>query len=321
MFVDHLIEKIKKMDNPTVMGLDPKLEYIPKSVKTSVFNEYGQGIIAVSKALLLFNMRLIDAVCDIIPCIKPQAAYYEMYGIHGMSVLAETIKYAKEKEMLVILDGKRNDIGSTAESYAAAYLGETDLNGGMSMSAFPADALTVNAYLGEDGVRPFIQMCNSKDKGIFVLVKTSNPSSSQIQDMELKNGKKIYEVMAEYVDSWGKGKIGKSGYSNVGAVVGATHPAQAEEIRKILKSAYILVPGYGAQGGSADDAVKSFNQDGTGAIVNASRSLMCAYKSDRWKNTYSSENFDEATRAEALKMKEEINRALEKHCKRGASND
>jgi len=310
MFIDNLIENIRQKNNPTVMGLDPMLEYVPKHIKDIAFNEHGTSVMATAKAILLFNIKIIDAIYDIIPCIKPQSAYYEMYGSHGTSVLRETIMYAKSKGLSVIVDAKRNDIGSTAEAYATAYLGNTEIMNGQSYDAFAADALTINAYLGDDGVLPFIKMCDKNDKGIFVLVKTSNPSSSQIQDLVLNNGMKVYEIMAEYVNEWGKNRIGVNGYSSIGAVVGATHPVEATNIRKILKHAYILVPGYGTQGGSADDAASSFNSDGLGAIVNASRSLMCAYKSDRWKGTYSSDKFDEAIRAEALRMKEDLNNAL-----------
>ena len=310
MFIDNLIKNIKQKNNPTVIGLDPLLEYVPKHIKDMAFNEHGPSVIAAAKAILLFNLKIIDAIYDVIPCIKPQSAYYEMYGSHGISVLRETITYAKSKGLSVIVDGKRNDIGSTAEAYSTAYLGSTEIMNGLSYDAFDADSLTVNAYLGDDGIQPFIKMCDKNDKGIFVLVKTSNPSSSQIQDLVLSDGKKVYEKMAEYVNEWGKGRIGVNGYSSIGAVVGATHPIEATNIRKILEHAYILVPGYGAQGGSADDAVKSFNSDGLGAIVNASRSLMCAYKSDRWKGTYSADKFDEATRAEALRMKDDLNNAI-----------
>src|SRR5665647_794613 len=234
MFIDNLIENIRQKNNPTVMGLDPLLEYVPKHIKDMAFNEHGISVMAAAKAILLFNIKIIDAIYDIIPCIKPQSAYYEMYGSHGTSVLRETIMYAKSKGLSVIVDAKRNDIGSTAEAYATAYLGNTEIMNGQSYDAFAADALTINAYLGDDGVLPFIKMCDKNDKGIFVLVKTSNPSSSQIQDLVLNNGMKVYEKMAEYVNEWGKGRIGVNGYSSIGAVVGATHPVEATNIRKVL---------------------------------------------------------------------------------------
>jgi len=310
MFIDRLIENIRIKNNPTVAGLDPKLEYVPAFIRNKYLEQYGINAKGAAEAILEFNKRIIDALYDIIPAVKPQLAYYEMYGCEGIRVFDETVKYAKSKGLIVIADAKRGDIGATAEAYSAAYLGATKLNDEIEQSYFDADALTVNQYLGIDGIKPFLNDCMKYNKGIFILVKTSNKSSGQLQDLATEDGKRIYEIMAEYVDEWGKELIGKYGYSSVGAVVGATYPQQAKIIREKLKNAYILVPGYGAQGGTAADAANSFNSDGLGAIVNASRSIMCAYKSERWKDKYSEIEFAEASRAEAMRMRDELNEAI-----------
>lgn len=319
MFIDILIEKITQKSNPSVVGLDPKIEYVPSFIKEEAFKEYGANTKGAAQAILTFNKRIIDSVYDIVPAVKPQIAYYEMYGIEGIKVFEETIKYAKSKDLIVIADGKRNDIGSTAESYSSAFLGRTYIDNTTSESIFDADALTVNPYLGYDGIKPFIEDCKKYDKGIFILVKTSNKSSGQIQDLLTHQGKSIYEIIAEYVEEWGEGIRGKSGYSSVGAVVGATYPNQAKILRKIMRHAYLLVPGYGAQGGTARDVVHCFNCDGLGAVVNASRSIMCAYQRDTWSSTFSEKEFGQAARAEAIKMKEEITKAIneerERRCK------
>lgn len=310
-FSDRLAEQIRKKNNPTVMGLDPKLEYIPSSIKDRHFSGNADPFKAAAGSILEFNRRLIDAVHDIIPAVKPQLAYYEMYGTEGLRAFCETVSYAKGKGMIVIADGKRNDIGSTAEAYAAAYLGETFLNG-ESAEAFGADALTVNAYLGFDGIKPFINLCESREKGIFILVKTSNPSSGQLQDLVLSDGRAIYEVMADLVKEWGNTTVGECGFSAVGAVVGATYPKQLSELRKRMPKTWILVPGYGAQGGTAKDVAKAFDNNGMGALINASRSLMCAWKLEAWKGEFTIEEFDRAARAEAERMKDEINMEREK---------
>lgn len=309
MFVDKLIRKIKETGNPSVVGLDPKLEFIPAFIKEKAFKEFGEGFSGAAGTILEFNKKIIDAVYDIVPAIKPQLAYYEMYGIEGIKAFYETIEYARSKGLLIIVDGKRNDIGSTAEAYSSAYLGKTPING-TSTPVYDADALTVNPYLGYDGIKPFINDCEIYGKGIFVLVKTSNKSSGQLQDMLTQYGKSIYEIVAEYVNDWGNAQTGEFGYSSVGAVVGATYPNQAKILRGIMKKAYILVPGYGAQGGTAKDAAHCFNKDGLGAIINASRSIMCAYQSEKWSSRFSEEEFDKACRAEALSMKGEINQVL-----------
>ncbi len=310
MFIDRLIESIGKKNNPTVVGLDPKIEYVPAFIREKAFKEFGVNLKGASEAIIRFNRLLIDAIYDLVPAVKPQLAYYEMYGVEGMIAFDETCKYAKSKGLLVIADGKRNDIGSTAEAYSKAFLGETVLAGEIKEKAFDTDALTVSPYLGVDGIKPFVDDCLNNEKGIFVLVKTSNKSSGQLQDLVTQDCRSIYEIMAGYVNEWGRNVTGKYGYSSVGAVVGATYPNQAKLLRSIMKNAYILVPGYGAQGGTARDCVNSFNKDGLGAIVNASRSIMCAYMSDTWKNMYNEENFAEAARAEVIRMKDDLNSAL-----------
>jgi len=297
MSIDALITAIKKKNNPTVAGLDPKLDFIPKYYVDEAFQRYGRTLKGAAEAIWQFNKRLIDELYDVVPAVKPQSAYYEMYGWEGVRVLEQTIKYAKERGLYVIADVKRNDIGTTAEAYARAYIGETDLGNGTSVKAFDSDCATVNAYLGSDGIKPFL----SKDKGIFVLVKTSNPSSGELQDMAFENGT-VYEHIAGLVKVWGSDYIGENGYSNVGAVVGATYPKQLVALRKMMPNTYFLVPGYGAQGGTAKDVAKAFNKDGLGAIINASRSIMCAYQ----KAECPPEDFAKAARAEAIRMRDEI---------------
>ncbi len=299
--IDTLINKIIEKKNPTVAGLDPKLDYVPEDIKQAAFLEYGENFTGAAQAILQFNKTLIDALCDIVPAVKPQCAYYEMYGIEGMRCLYETIRYAQKNGMYVILDAKRGDIGATSEAYARAYLGETKI-GGSSAAAFDADCLTVNPYLGTDGIAPFVRQCSEHEKGIFVLVKTSNQSSGELQDLK-SGGRYIYEHMADLVKQWGADLIGTHGYSSVGAVVGATYPEQAEVLRKIMPHTYFLVPGYGAQGGKAEDVAKSFNRDGLGAIVNASRSIMCAYQKQGG-------TLGDAARREAIRMRDDIMSAV-----------
>ena len=301
MAFDRLIKNIIEKQNPTVAGLDPKLDYVPASIKNACFEKYGKTLEGAAAALLEFNKAIIDNICDIVPAVKPQAAYYEMYGWQGVRALAETIAYAREKGMFVITDGKRNDIGTTMEAYAAAHLGETDV-AGESVEALGADALTVNAYLGTDGVAPLMNICKERDKGIFVLVKTSNPSSGELQDMKLQNGKTVYEQMGEMCERWGEQLTGEYGYSGVGAVVGATYPDQLKEMREKAPHTFFLVPGYGAQGGGANDAKFAFDKNGLGAIINSSRGIMCAWK----KQGLTEDDFAAAARAEAIRMKEDI---------------
>ncbi len=299
MALDRLIEKIAEKQNPTVAGLDPKLSYIPDFIKEEAFAKYGKTLEGAAEAILVYNKALIDALCDIVPAVKPQAAYYEMYGWQGVRALTETIAYAKSKGMFVITDGKRNDIGTTMEAYATAHLGVTDVDG-TEAAAFGADALTVNGYLGADGIVPVINVSKKMDTGMFVLVKTSNPSSGELQNLELEGSETIYLHMGNLCEEWGKELMGKYGYSGVGAVVGATYPQQLTELRKELTHTFFLVPGYGAQGGTAKDIAGAFDSNGLGAIVNSSRGIMCAWqKEDGCKP----EDFAAAARREAEKMK------------------
>jgi orotidine-5'-phosphate decarboxylase len=299
MALDRLIEKIVEMQNPTVAGLDPKLAFIPDFIKEEAYAKYGKTLEGAAEALLVYNKALIDALCDIVPAVKPQAAYYEMYGWQGVKALVETIKYAKSKGMYVITDGKRNDIGTTMEAYATAHLGLTDIEGD-SVSAFGADALTVNGYLGSDGINPVINVSKKMDTGMFVLAKTSNPSSGELQNLQLDGEETIYLHMGNLCEEWGKELMGNYGYSGVGAVVGATYPEQLTELRKALPHTFFLVPGYGAQGGTADDIAGAFDENGLGAIVNSSRGIMCAWQKEE---NCKPEDFAQAARREAEKMK------------------
>ncbi len=305
--IDILIDKIKKMNNPTVLGLDPRYDMIPECIKS----KYEKDFNGTMEAILEFDKRLIDSICDIIPAVKINTAFYEMFGFKGMQVFEEICKYAKEKDMIVIADAKRGDIGTTAQAYSNAFLGETPIANNETYIMGNIDFVTVNPYLGIDGVKPFIEDCKKYNKGIFVLVKTSNPSSGELQDLKLEDGKTIYAKVAELVNSWGEELIGEYGYSSISSVVGATYREQLEELRKIMPHSYFLIPGYGAQGGKAEDIALGF-ENGIGGIVNSSRGLMCAYKSDRWKEKYSEEQFAEATRAEAIRMREDLNQAIQK---------
>lgn len=303
--IDQLIEKIKETNNPTVIGLDPRYEMLPKCVTS----KYSQDLEGVAKAIIEYNKTVIDHIYDVIPAIKPQIAFYEMFGIPGMEAFKETCQYAKEKGMIVINDAKRGDIGSTAQGYSNAFLGKTPI-GETEQAIYDVDFVTVNPYMGTDCVKPFIEDCKKYDKGIFILVKTSNPSSGELQDLKLENGKEVYSQVTDLVEKWGEELRGKYGYSSIAAVVGATYPEQLAQIRKNAPHTYFLIPGYGAQGGKASDIALGFDNNGLGGIVNASRSLMCAYKSDRWKDQYSEEEYAKATRAEAIRMRDELNQAI-----------
>lgn len=300
MGFDRLCKAILEKNNPTVAGLDPKLDFVPEFIKKESFQKFGNTLEGAADALLTFNKGLIDALYDIVPAVKPQCAYYEMYGWQGVRTLYETIQYAKEKGLFVITDGKRNDIGTTMEAYAAAHLGEVSANG-TSVSPFGADALTVNGYLGTDGIAPLLNICEQHDKGIFVLVKTSNKSSGELQDKQIGDAT-IYRTMGDMCEQWGEASHGAYGYSAVGAVVGATYPAQLAELRKALPHTFFLVPGYGAQGGGANDVAPAFDAEGLGAVINSSRGIMCAYK----KGDYAEEQYAEAARAEAIRMRDEL---------------
>lgn len=297
--MQKLIERIIELKNPTVVGLDPTLDYIPGHIREEAFASEGKNEAGAAKACLRFNKEIIDAIYDIVPAVKPQCAYYELMGPAGVECLKQTIAYAREKGMYVIVDGKRNDIGSTMQAYANAWLGKLDMEGGDCVP-FGGDALTVNGYLGTDGIQPLLTMMDDPDKGIFVLVKTSNPSSGELQDQKLADGRTIYEAMGAMCEQWGAASIGKYGYSQVGAVVGATYPAQLGELRKKLPHTFFLVPGYGAQGGGAKDVAPAFDGRGLGAIVNSSRAVLTAWKKAQGVP------FAQAARQEAIRMRDDI---------------
>ena len=303
--IDVLIEKIQEKQSPIVMGIDPRYDFIPNYIK----EKYSKDLKGFAKASVEFAKGLIDSVYDIVPAIKPQLAYFEAMGPEGLIAFQEIVKYAKSKELIIISDAKRGDIGTTSKAYSNAFLGKTLLEE-KEESIYNTDFVTVNPYMGSDSVNPFIEDCKNYNKGIFVLIKTSNKSSGELQDLTLENGKKVYEHVASLVDNWGNDMIGDYGYSSVAAVVGATYPEQLQEIRKLAPHTFFLIPGYGAQGGKAEDIALAFDQNGIGGIVNASRSLMCAYKSDRWKDKFTEEQYGEATRAEAIHMRDELNEAI-----------
>ena len=299
-----------KVQNPCCIGLDTRISFVPSFIKQQAVEEHGNNFEAAAKAMLEFNKRIIDATYDLIPVYKIQSAFYEQYGEHGIRAIKETAEHIKKKGRLVIIDVKRNDIGSTSKAYANAYLGRVELcDGTMAESYFDADAITVNPYLGSDGILPFVEACKAHGKGIFVLVKTSNPSSSEFQNRVLAgSGTELYKEVARMVDEWGSKLIGRSGYSSVGMVVGATYPKEARECREIAKNAIVLVPGYGAQGGTAKDVVANFNQDGFGAIIHSARGIILAYKSERFKT--SEDEFEQAARNATLDMINDVVNAL-----------
>ena len=303
--MDLLIEKIIEKNNPSVAGLDPLLEYIPEYIRNKAYSEYGKTLKGAAEAIWEFNKALIDALASVVPAIKPQSAYYELYGFEGVRVLEKTIKYAKEQGLYVITDVKRNDIGSTAGAYAKAYLGETDIDG-QKIAAFDSDCVTINAYLGSDGLLPFFDYCNKSNKGIFALVKTSNPSSGELQDLQFADGETLYEKAGALIEKYGRDSIGKYGYSNAGAVVGATYPEQLKKIREKFINMFFLIPGYGAQGGGAEGVLGAFDKNGLGGIVNSSRAIMCAYK----KEGCDEKDFAGAALREAVRMKNELNLAI-----------
>lgn len=302
--MDKLIDKIIEKQNPTCVGLDTRIEYIPQQLLTE-FDEDCKTFASAANAIIKYNKLLVDAVAEVVPSVKVQVAYYEMYGVEGMRAFHQTIAYAKQKGLYVIADIKRNDIGATASAYAAAYLGSTPL-ASATESAFAADSVTVNGYLGTDGILPFTEKCTDGEKSIFVLVKTSNKSSGELQDLRLENGKLVYEQMGDMVNTWGQASVGAHGYSAVGAVVGATYPAQGIALRKRLAHTFFLIPGYGAQGGTAADVCGCFDQKGLGGVVNASRSILCAYK----KPEYAGLSATAAAKAEAENMKNDLFAAI-----------
>ena len=304
--ISKLIDKIKETEAPIVVGLDPKLDFIPQRILSKCFDELGQTPEGAAEAFWQFNKEIIDNIRDIVPAVKPQIAMYEELGIPGLVTFKKTVDYCRENGLIVIGDIKRGDIGSTSASYAVGHLGGVKI-GDTIYHGFNEDFATVNPYLGSDGVKPFINVCNLEDKGIFVLVKTSNPSSGEFQD-RLIEGRPLYEIVGEMVEEWGKESM-DGAYSNVGAVVGATYPEMGKVLRQIMPHAYILVPGYGAQGGTGKDLVHFFDKDGLGAIVNSSRGIIAAWKSDKYTR-FADGNVGEAARAAALDMKADIASAL-----------
>ena len=303
--MDRLIEKIKEYNNPTVIGVDTRYELVPGCVR----NHYSTSLEGMCQAMLEYSKALIDATYDIIPAVKLQSAYFEMYGVKGIELYKEMIDYCKSKKMIVIADVKRGDIGSTSAGYSKAYLGKNIINE-KEEYIFDVDFATVNPYMGSDCINPFIDDCKKYDKGIFILVKTSNKSSGELQDLKTEDGDEIYKKVAKLVNSWGESLIGENGYSSVSAVVGATYPKQLKELRQLMPNTYFLIPGYGAQGGKADDIALGFDENALGGIVNSTRNLMCAYKSDLWKNKFAENEYAKATRAEALRMTDGLNSAL-----------
>ncbi len=302
--IQKLINEIEKKNAPVVAGLDPTLSMIPKSITDISYEEHGETLEGAADAVLRFNMNIVDSIYDLIPAVKPQIAMYEQLGIPGLIAFQKTVSYCKEKGLIVIGDVKRGDIGSTSKAYATAHLGKVDV-GNNSYTPFEEDFATVNPYLGTDGVKPFIDVCNENDKGIFVLVKTSNPSSGEFQDREI-DGKSLYEHVADKVNEWGSLSM-DGAYSNVGAVVGATYPKMGAALRKVMPHAYILVPGYGAQGGKAEDLKAFFNPDGLGAIVNSSRGIIAAWQNEKYAS-FGGENFADASRQAVIDMIEDINK-------------
>lgn len=307
--IQKLIAKIQKTHAPIVVGLDPTLEMIPAHIQKKAYEQFGESLQGAAEAVWQYNKAIVDAVYDLIPAVKPQIAMYEQFGVEGMKAFKRTIDYCKEKDLVVIGDIKRGDIGSTSEAYAVGHLGQVKV-GGTMCRGFDEDFVTVNPYLGTDGVKPFLKVCKEEKKGLFLLVKTSNPSSGEIQDQRLadKDNRPLYEVVGEMVARWGEELMGDS-YSYVGAVVGATYPEQGRILRKIMPRSLILVPGYGAQGGKGADLVHFFNEDGLGAIVSSSRGVIAAYRQEKYAK-YGEENFADASRAAVQDMIADIEGAL-----------
>ena len=307
--INRLVAQIKKTGAPIVVGLDPMMKFIPEHIKEKAFAEFGETLEGAAEAIWQYNKAIVDAICELVPAVKPQIAMYEQFGLPGLSAFYKTVQYCKEKGLVVIGDIKRGDIGSTSEAYAVGHLGKVQV-GSRSYYGFDEDFVTVNPYLGSDGVNPFIKVCKEEKKGIFVLVKTSNPSSGEFQDRQIADAgnRPLYEVVGEQVAKWGETHMGDT-YSYVGAVVGATYPEMGKVLRKIMPKSYILVPGYGAQGGKGADLVHFFNEDGLGAIVNSSRGIIAAYQQEKYAR-FGAENFADASRAAVLDMKEDIEQAL-----------
>lgn len=306
--INQLVEKIQKTKAPIVVGLDPMLSYIPEHIKEKAYAEKGETLEGAAEAIWQYNKGIIDATYDLIPAVKPQIAMYEQFGIEGLKVFKQTVDYCKEKGLVIIGDIKRGDIGSTSEAYAIAHLGKVQV-GSKSYAGFDEDFVTVNPYLGSDGIDPFIKVCKEENKGLFILVKTSNQSSGEFQD-QLINGKPLYEIVGENVAEWGESHMGKD-YSYIGAVVGATYPEMGKVLRGIMPKTYFLVPGYGAQGGKASDLAVYFNKDGLGAIVNSSRGIIAAYKMSAYEK-FGPTAYADASRQAVIDMRDDIMSAIVK---------
>lgn len=304
--INKLVDKIKKTEAPIVVGLDPMLSYVPEHILNKAFDEYGKNLEGAAEAIWQYNKGIVDAVYDLIPAVKPQIAMYEQFGIPGLIAFKKTVDYCKEKDLIVIGDIKRGDIGSTSAAYATGHIGKVVIDG-QTFRGFDEDFITVNPYLGTDGIKPFADVCKEEKKGMFILVKTSNPSSGEFQD-RLIDGKPLYEHVARKVVEWGADVMGDS-YSYIGAVVGATYPEMGKVLRELMPKSYILVPGYGAQGGKGKDLVHFFNKDGLGAIVNSSRGIIAAYKQDKYSQ-FGSEAYADASRQAVLDMKEDLKQAI-----------
>ena len=313
--INTLTEKIKKLEAPIVVGLDPTMKFVPAYIKKQAFAEFGETLRGAAEAIFTFNKGIVDAVCDLVPAVKPQIAMYEQFGVEGLTAFQKTVAYCKEKGLVVIGDIKRGDIGSTSEAYAVGHLGQVQV-GDTMCRGFAEDFATVNPYLGSDGVKPFIEVCRKEKKGLFVLVKNSNPSSGEFQDRlvlpkdstDAAEAKPLYEVVGEKVAEWAADCMGEE-YSYIGAVVGATYPEMGKVLRRIMPKSYILVPGYGAQGGKGKDLKHFFNEDGLGAIVNSSRGIIAAYQQESYAK-YGEANYADAARAAVLDMKEDIRTAI-----------
>ena len=304
--IDKLVKNIQKTNAPIVVGLDPMLNYVPEHIQKAAFAEYGETLEGAGEAIWQFNKGIVDATYDLIPAVKPQIAMYEQFGIEGLKAFKKTVDYCKEKGLVVIGDIKRGDIGSTSTAYAVGHIGKVQV-GSKTYAGFDEDFITVNPYLGTDGIKPFVNVCNDEDRGLFVLVKTSNPSSGEFQD-RLVDGRPLYELVAEKVVEWGEASM-DGDYSNVGAVVGATYPEMSKILRKLMPKTYFLVPGYGAQGGTAKDLMHCFNEDGLGAVVNSSRGIIAAYKQEKYAK-FGPEHFAEASRQAVIDMIADINSVL-----------
>ena len=313
--INVLTEKIKKLEAPIVVGLDPTMKFVPEHIKKQAFGEYGETMKGAAEAVWLFNKGIVDAVCDLVPAVKPQIAMYEQFGVEGMQAFQKTVAYCKEKGLVVIGDIKRGDIGSTSDAYAVGHLGQVQVGDAMCRG-FDEDFATVNPYLGSDGVKPFIEVCKKEKKGLFILVKTSNPSSGEFQDRlvlpegctDAAGARPLYEIVGEKVAEWAADHMGDS-YSYIGAVVGATYPEMGKVLRRIMPKSYILVPGYGAQGGKGKDLKHFFNEDGLGAIINSSRGIIAAYQQEAYAK-YGAEGYADAARAAVLAMREDIKEGI-----------